>query len=68
MFSEQEYFIFYFLHRDYASGKNLEKLVHKVLPKLGAAIEESDGKPFECKEVLAVSVYNILATMCFGHE
>lgn len=54
--------------RDYASGENLEKLVHKVLPKLGAAIEESDGKPFECKEVLAVSVYNILATMCFGHE
>ena len=59
---------FLLLHRDYASGAKLEKLAHNVLPKLQAAIEESDGKPFQCKQVLAVSVYNILATMCFGHE
>ncbi|XP_072038232.1 LOW QUALITY PROTEIN: steroid 17-alpha-hydroxylase/17,20 lyase-like [Amphiura filiformis] len=54
--------------RHFASGKRLDKLVHSVLPKLSRALDEKEGKSFEPKEVLGVSVYNILATMCFGHE
>ncbi|XP_072039062.1 steroid 17-alpha-hydroxylase/17,20 lyase-like [Amphiura filiformis] len=54
--------------RHFASGKRLDKLVHSVLPKLSRALDENEGKSFEPKEVLGVSVYNILATMCFGHE
>ncbi|XP_072035619.1 cytochrome P450 1A1-like [Amphiura filiformis] len=54
--------------RHFASGKRLDQLVHSVLPKLSRALDETEGKAFDPKEALGVAVYNILATMCFGHD
>ncbi|XP_071961580.1 steroid 17-alpha-hydroxylase/17,20 lyase-like [Antedon mediterranea] len=46
----------------------LESLVEKVIPKVGDVLSEKAGTPFDPKEVIKLAVYNIIASMCFGHE
>ncbi|KAJ8045772.1 Steroid 17-alpha-hydroxylase/17,20 lyase [Holothuria leucospilota] len=58
----------YSAFRTLATGNNerFEKLVYSMLPGLVQHLESKGSEPFNPKSTLASSIYNILATMCFG--
>ncbi|XP_071960585.1 steroid 17-alpha-hydroxylase/17,20 lyase-like [Antedon mediterranea] len=53
--------------RKYATG-DLETLVQEVIPKVRDVFADKAGTPFDPKEVITLAVYNIIASMCFGHD
>ncbi|XP_033120087.1 steroid 17-alpha-hydroxylase/17,20 lyase-like [Anneissia japonica] len=54
--------------RKYATGKYLENLIEDVIPRLQAIITQKAGSPFNPHEVITLAVYNVIASMCFGHK
>ncbi|XP_071959955.1 steroid 17-alpha-hydroxylase/17,20 lyase-like [Antedon mediterranea] len=53
--------------RKYATG-DLETLVEEVIPKVRDVFADKAGTPFDPKEVITLAIYNIIASMCFGHD
>ncbi|KAJ8045773.1 Steroid 17-alpha-hydroxylase/17,20 lyase [Holothuria leucospilota] len=60
----------YSAFRTLATGNNerFENLVYSILPGLTKHLESKGSEPFNPKPTLASSIYNILATMCFGKQ
>ncbi|XP_072043136.1 steroid 17-alpha-hydroxylase/17,20 lyase-like [Amphiura filiformis] len=54
--------------RHFASGKALEDMIFTMVPKMAQVIDSHDGSPFDPKLTVRIAIYNILATMCFGHD
>ncbi|KAJ8036768.1 Cytochrome P450 1A1 [Holothuria leucospilota] len=56
--------------RTLATGSNerFEKLVYSIVPGLTKCLESKGSEPFSPRGTLASSIYNILATMCFGKQ
>ncbi|XP_072044006.1 cytochrome P450 1A1-like isoform X2 [Amphiura filiformis] len=54
--------------RNFATGKNLESIVHEVTERIGKRIDEQHGKPIDPKQVVCLGVYNILGRLCFAHK
>ncbi|XP_071959957.1 uncharacterized protein [Antedon mediterranea] len=53
--------------RKYATG-DLETLIEEVRPKIRDVLSQKAGTPFNPKEVITLAVYNVVASMCFGHD
>ncbi|XP_072042988.1 cytochrome P450 1A1-like [Amphiura filiformis] len=51
--------------RTFATGKNLESIVHEVTERIGKRIDEQHGKPIDPKQVVCLGIYNILGALCF---
>ncbi|KAJ8045775.1 Steroid 17-alpha-hydroxylase/17,20 lyase [Holothuria leucospilota] len=60
----------YSAFRTLATGNNerFEKLVYSILPGLIKHLDSKGSEPFNPKTAMASSIYNILATMCFGKQ
>ncbi|PIK57532.1 putative steroid 17-alpha-hydroxylase/17,20 lyase [Apostichopus japonicus] len=56
--------------RKLATGDNkrFEKLVYSIIPALTANLDSKGSEPFDTRTVLASSIYNILASLCFGKQ
>ncbi|XP_071814401.1 steroid 17-alpha-hydroxylase/17,20 lyase-like [Apostichopus japonicus] len=56
--------------RKLATGDNkrFEKLVYSIIPFLTANLDSKGSEPFDSRTVLASSIYNILASLCFGKQ
>ncbi|XP_071961415.1 steroid 17-alpha-hydroxylase/17,20 lyase-like [Antedon mediterranea] len=53
--------------KKYATSE-LETLLADITPKLRDVFADKAGTPFDPKEVITLAVYNIIASMCFGHN
>ncbi|XP_071483426.1 steroid 17-alpha-hydroxylase/17,20 lyase-like [Diadema antillarum] len=54
--------------RHFATGKNLDKLVHKVFPQAEEVIARNGDKPLDPKLLLTLTIYNVLSQMCFAES
>ena len=54
------------LYRKFASGKQLESLVHRSFTDTCNLIDKENGQPFDPFPKVTLMVYNILASMAFG--
>lgn len=56
--------------RKLATGNNerFEKLVYSIIPGLSAHLDSKGSEPFDSRTTLASSIFNILATLCFGKQ
>ncbi|KAJ8020303.1 Steroid 17-alpha-hydroxylase/17,20 lyase [Holothuria leucospilota] len=50
------------------NNERFEKLVYSILPGLTKCLDSKGSEPFNPKAVLDLSIYNMLATICFGKQ
>ncbi|XP_033120132.1 cytochrome P450 2U1-like [Anneissia japonica] len=54
--------------RKYATGEYLENLIGEIFPRIQGVMTQKAGTPFDPREVITLAVYNVIASMCFGHK
>ncbi|XP_033120093.1 steroid 17-alpha-hydroxylase/17,20 lyase-like isoform X2 [Anneissia japonica] len=54
--------------RKYATGEYLENLIREIIPRIQGVMTQKAGTPFDPHEVITLAVYNVIASMCFGHK
>ncbi|XP_033106920.1 cytochrome P450 1A1-like [Anneissia japonica] len=54
--------------RKFASGEYLENITKEIRPVLQEIITDNLKEPFDPHDVIGFAVYNVLASMCFGHR
>ncbi|XP_033120091.1 steroid 17-alpha-hydroxylase/17,20 lyase-like [Anneissia japonica] len=54
--------------RKYATGEYLENLIGEIIPRIQSVMTQKVGTPFDPHEVITLAVYNVIASMCFGHK